>query len=445
MSFCCRRPTALINCALVLLALAPAALCAQTIRGVVVNRASVPVSGVVVLLIDSLAATSAQALSNERGEFRLVAPRAGTYRTRALRIGFRPEFSQPFTLRSGEEVQQRTTLDGVQLALDTMHVLDQNVCRLSADSAAVTFAVWEQIRAALTAAQLTRSAQSVLTTSVAYDRTLDETAHHVREQHSVVSTAYGARAWHSLTPDSLHRVGYVVSENDLATTYYAPDLDVLLSDLFLRDHCFRLTTKRDKSVLGLAFQSTSARKRVAEVRGTLWIDRKTSALRNLEFGYENIPAEQQGEAGGEMNFVALKNGEWAISKWNIRMPEIARVTRPASMGGVGLQLVSIRVNGGELALATKGGDTLWRGIPIALNGTVVDSLTGKPVSVAHIQLTGTALNTDADSKGHFSISGVLPGEYTVDVHTASLDSVSSVHRTMTSVTDGVAKIEIRVP
>ncbi|MDQ6611202.1 MAG: carboxypeptidase-like regulatory domain-containing protein, partial [Gemmatimonadota bacterium] len=90
----------------------------------VVNRASLPLPGVVVLLIDSLARTSAQALSNERGEFRLAAPHAGTYRTRTLRIGFRPEFSQPFSLGPGQEVQQRTTLDGIQLALDTMRVLD---------------------------------------------------------------------------------------------------------------------------------------------------------------------------------------------------------------------------------------------------------------------------------------------------------------------------------
>src|ERR1041384_5914403 len=79
-----------IRLALALL-IAPASLAAQPGRGVAVDPTSRPLSGVVVLLMDSATNIAARALTNERGEFRLTSPRPGTFRVRALRIGFRPE------------------------------------------------------------------------------------------------------------------------------------------------------------------------------------------------------------------------------------------------------------------------------------------------------------------------------------------------------------------
>ncbi|HTE46017.1 MAG TPA: carboxypeptidase-like regulatory domain-containing protein, partial [Gemmatimonadaceae bacterium] len=63
---------------------------AQTIRGVVVDQADKPVPGVVMQLIDSASNVAGRTLSNERGEFRLATTRAGSYRVRTMRIGYRP-------------------------------------------------------------------------------------------------------------------------------------------------------------------------------------------------------------------------------------------------------------------------------------------------------------------------------------------------------------------
>ncbi|MEO8334481.1 MAG: carboxypeptidase-like regulatory domain-containing protein [bacterium] len=68
---------------------------AQAMHGVVVDRSDAPVAGVVVILLDNASLGVARALSNDRGEFRLTAPKAGRYRVRTMRIGFLPVTSEP--------------------------------------------------------------------------------------------------------------------------------------------------------------------------------------------------------------------------------------------------------------------------------------------------------------------------------------------------------------
>ena len=60
---------------------APAAR-AQSVQGRVIAHGDMPVAGVVVLLLDGTSAITDRALSNERGMFRLVAPRTGFGTTR---------------------------------------------------------------------------------------------------------------------------------------------------------------------------------------------------------------------------------------------------------------------------------------------------------------------------------------------------------------------------
>src|SRR5688572_12457287 len=97
--------------AMVLVAVAagafPTPLKAQTIRGTVVDRANVPVPGVVVFLVDAGNNVAARDLTNERGEFRVAASAAGAYRIRTLRIGFRPTMSPSVQLGAGQEVTQQ--------------------------------------------------------------------------------------------------------------------------------------------------------------------------------------------------------------------------------------------------------------------------------------------------------------------------------------------------
>lgn len=422
---------------------------AQSVRGIVVDSGDRPVAGVVVLLVDSVYQVSARALSNERGEFRLSASRSGNYRVRTLRIGFRPVISETVVLRAGGEITRRLVLSGLPIALDTVRVVDRNECRAFSDSGAATYALWEQVRTALIAADLTAASRTIAATTVAYERALDpgpgRAAGRVLRQHSTVSTAYVRQVWRALPPDSLRRVGYVVTDRDNSVVYYAPDLDVMLSSQFIADHCFRLTTDRKQSgVLGIAFEPTPERKSgVAEIRGTMWLDRASSELRRLEFRYVNVTRDQEDEAGADLEFVRMRDGAWVISRWNIRMPLIVQVVLPGH--GAETRVSEIRVAGGELALARRGSDTLWRGPRRVLAGTLLDSLSASPLAGARVTVSGTALEATSDGRGLFTIPDVLPGEYTLQVRTPSLDSMNAVHQSVLAFIDAATALEIRVP
>ncbi len=430
--------------ALAALLLTPGSLAAQTVRGVAVDPTSRPLSGVVVLLMDSATNIAARALTNERGEFRLTSARPGTFRVRALRIGFRPETSAPLTLRASEEREHRLVLAGVAISLDTVRVVDKNACGSGRDSAGVVFSAWEQARTALTATQLSGAARNMQATTVTYERTLDPSGRRVQKQSASLSSDFVTQPWRSLSADSLHRGGFVVTDRDGSVTYFAPGIDVLLSNTFVEDHCLRLLTAKDLPHVGIGFEPNATRKDVPEIRGTLWLDRATSELRRLEFRYVNIPPQQEGIAAGEMDFIRMKTGAWTVSRWSIKMPVIARVEARVALGNR-TQVAEIRVAGGELALARRGSDTVWARPPIEVGGVVQDSVTRAPIAGARVTLGGTTSSGVSDARGRFAIGDVLPGEYTLEVRTPSLDSVSAVHQSSVMVTDGATPLELRIP
>lgn len=430
--------------------LAPALVAhAQRVRGTVVrptDGAGLP--GVVVLLLDDAGSVAGRALTNERGEYRIVAPAAGTYRERTLRIGYRPLTSEAYSLAAGEEIVRRISLVAVPFTLDTLRVVNASGCSVKADTATATFAIWEQVRAALTATQLSSGDRAYAARVVTYERTLEADGRRVREQHSSLSRNYTARPWRAQSAQELHALGYVRDESDGTTIYLAPDIDVLLSDGFLDDHCFRIAQSDDRARIGLSFEPSRDRKSLPEVRGTLWVNRLSSELDVLDFRFANVSREQEdAEAGGHLAFARMSNGAWAITRWNIRMPVLER----RETGGFGvargseLRLAEIKVSGGELALVLRGRDTLWSRTPLVLVGTAVDSATGAPIGDARISVVGTTLHSASDPTGHFAIAGMLPGTYMLEVRTSSLDAIGAVAQRELTFTDTAEPMRVGVP
>lgn len=422
----------------------PAITGAQTVRGTVVDQGDQPVAGVVVQLLDSASEIAARALTNERGEFRLTA-QPGTYRLRTLRIGFRPVVSPFLVLRAGDDLAQRVALAGLPVSLGTVHVVGRNPCSAMTDSTASIYLVWEQVRTALTAAQLSAGTRTIIATTIGFDRTLDASARRIRDHRATIRQEYVRQPWGSLSPDSLRRAGYVVAGSDGYTSYHAPGLDVLLSNGFVEDHCFRLAPASDSSRLGIIFEPIPERRRIAEIQGTLWLDRASSELRSLEFGYANIARDQSEHAGGEMEFARMANGGWVIWRWSISMPvlELRPVAfRPRAMEP---QVAEIKVTGGELSVVRRGRDTLWSRPPLVLAGVVIDSATSAAVPGARVALAGTDSEKTTGNDGRFSIPGVLPGSYTVEVRTASLDSVGAVYQSPLAFSDSASTLQLRVP
>src|SRR6185503_11701153 len=102
--------------------------------------------------------------------------------------------------------------------------------------------------------------------------------------------------------------------------------EVLLSDQFLADHCFRVeagTGWRAKDV-GLGFEPIPKRK-TPDVRGVLWLDGRTAELRTLEFTYTWLPFDERpGDFGGTVDFFRMLSGQWIVRNWRIRTPEFGR-------------------------------------------------------------------------------------------------------------------------
>lgn len=431
--------------AALLVALCATGAFAQTIRGVVTGSGNAPLPGVVVALLDSASGVVARSLTNERGEYRVVAPGAGTYTLRTLRIGYRPSTSRPISVVAGQDVVHAVAVATIAVALDTMRVAERPSCRIDRDSAATTFAVWEQVRTALTAAQLTASARALRTTIVTYDRTLDRDFRRVRDQTASITTGFVTQPWRTLAPDALRRSGYVVDDPGGLTTYYAPGLDMLVASAFLEDHCFRLAAAAPGE-LGLAFTPIASRKDVAEIEGTLWLDRATAELRRLSYRYANIPRAQAEHAGGDLAFARLRDGSWAITRWSIRMPAFALFLLPN--GKREPRIAEVHVTGGDLALATRGADardTVYARAPWQLAGTVTDSASGAPLADARVSLVGTLLHAATGADGRFAIADVLPGVYDLEVRTRALDAIGTVYRERVELVDSTTTFAARVP
>ena len=424
---------------------------AQTVKGEVADRVTGHlVPGAVVLLLDAADRTVAQAITDARGQYRLASTAPGAFRVRALRIGYRPATSQPFTLVEGAELTLLPLHSGHPVTLDTVRVVGRNSCSTLSDGR-MTFELWEQARTALTAARITAAERLMSVRTLTFQRTTRPRNGEILSLFATERHGFSSRPWRSLPPDSLSRVGYVVRDDHNWLTFYAPDLDALLSDRFLADHCFRIDPESDRARIGLAFEPTRERDGVSEIRGTLWLDRATSELRRLELRYVNITEElMDAGAGAHMDFARLGDGAWVVSSWVIRMPVV--VQRYEAASGVRARarvayrdVMEVKEEGGILAFAARGTDTVYKAQPLAIVGTVRDSTDRTPVTDARVMLRGAGVSAATDSLGRFRIANVLPGRYTVEVRTAILEALGAIHTMPVTVADTAVNIMVRIP
>ncbi|MCC6429624.1 MAG: carboxypeptidase regulatory-like domain-containing protein [Gemmatimonadaceae bacterium] len=418
---------------------------AQVVRGTVSGSTDLPVTGALVSLLDEQSVVVARALTDDAGMFRLLAPRAGAFRLRTARIGFRPAVSAPIELRVGNVRDERVRIDFVPVGLDTLRVASRAVCRrVTGDTAAATFALWDQARTAFSAAQITSGNRGLEATTITYERryapTLQRGERRVLSQKATVQSAMVSQPWKSHPVDSLRRYGYVRDSDDGTLTYFAPDLTALTSTAFLEDHCLRLTAGADSAEVGIAFEPTRERNGVPEVAGTVYLARASSELRRLEFRYVQIAALRAEQAGGILHFARLGGGAWAISRWEVRMPVVERLTARALP-----KVTAVEASGGELVMARRGRDTLFQRSSLAMHGMIVDSMTGAPIANARVALEGTDERAVTDVRGAFRFPSMLPGEYSALVQTPALDSVNAVHKVHLAFVDSAHAVRVTVP
>lgn len=413
-----------------LLLVLPAALSAQVVRGVVRDSASGEgTSGVLVTLVERASGTRRTVLTDEAGRFTIGAPRAGAYTLEVKRIGVRPSVLPEFVLADGEARELTATVAPLVAQLEVVRVTGRSYCGERIREGAETATLWEEVRAALLAARITREDRRAHVTITNFTRTLHPKSFEVLAEERSERSGLTTNTFASVSIASLSRDGYVVPDGD-QLQYRGPDVDVLLSDAFVREHCFRAVrgTSAQDGLVGLSFEPTSAR-RVPDIAGVLWIDARTRQLRRLEFKYVGSPLQPREPFPlSYVDFARMPSGTWVVERWAIRMPRMAPVA--AKNPGPSNPMIPTEPERERLLAVIETGGEAFVGVRQAsrgrydVAGTVFDSTTGRPLGGARVALRGTPFNATADGDGRFQIQLPDSGRYMLVFEHPRLDSLN---------------------
>lgn len=290
---------------------------AQSVSGHFVDADGTPIPSARVVLQDEAGRVVHAAMTDAAGRFSLRAPAPGRYVLRGERIGYATSLSPALMLGAGEQASHRLVAASGRVLLDAVVVSARAQCAPRPGDSGQTATVWREVRKALDAVSATRDELSQFAVEL-FEREVHGTMV-LENRRRVEGMAH--QPFVPVDPERLATVGFVERDGE-AVLYAAPDADVLLSDRFLEQHCFRLRTAGAPApgLIGLEFEPMRGR-RVPDVQGVLWVDRATAELRLLEFQYTRAPVRgPRGVPGGRMEFERLPDGRWITSAWVIRMP-----------------------------------------------------------------------------------------------------------------------------
>lgn len=292
---------------------------AQTVRGTLVERDSeIAVPGAFMVLEDSAGVAVSTTLTSSSGTWLLSVPTAGSYRLRADRIGYASAFSEVLRIGEGETVVYRLEADVSPVGLSGLVVEGSGgQCEALAEESLAVHRVWAEARKALAAIVWTGQQPYYRFDAVHFQRTLDPDGRPTSAVEFEEVRYFGRHPFRSIPARDLVLGGFVQTVSG-SLRYYGPDAEVILSNDFLRRHCFQLV--EDSSLVGLVFEPLRDA-RVTDISGTLWLDERSAQLRRLEFQYENldIGVDTRG-LGGRVDFVRLPSGAWIVKSWAIRAP-----------------------------------------------------------------------------------------------------------------------------
>jgi carboxypeptidase family protein len=403
---------------------------AQVVRGTVVLTDGAPAVGVIVVATGGNGRTLGRALTNERGDFSLGRMAPGSVGLRLLRIGYRPTTLPAVEIGQDSVVRLRLVFAAEPVILSSVHVNERETCDVGADSGLVVAQLWEDARKAMLSTQLGADSTPLMAEWAIYDRVLDSTARLVRTQHVRTERNLTTHAFRGESAERLAKNGYVVSEGD-TVTFLAPDAEALLSEAFAASHCFRLEqTGSDSSRrIGVHFEPAATRRTTSDIQGTLWLDRPSRELRKLEFRYTNLPeiAEAMG-AGGHVEFLRLDDGDWIVSRWQLRMPQIAAQQAPLFAGrltvsGAHLAVRGVEETGGTVVRLSRRNTVLYEVLGPQITVQLLQRDTLVRAAQALLTLDGTDYVGHATASGIIELLPVIAGRYHARIRTPLMDSL----------------------
>jgi hypothetical protein len=426
---------------------------AQVVRGQVVDSVSgLPASAGFVVLIDANNRELARTLSGPRGEFSLRAPSPGTYRLRSERIGYRLAVSVPIELGEQDTIRYTFRILPIPVTLSAVEVEGRRMCIEDPGHSASTALVWEEVRKALSATAWEGIRSLVRYRKYGYEREVDLNRKEIVGERGNLTEGPASTPYRSLPAEQLAQSGYIVTAPDGSLEYALPDAHVLISESFLRTHCFHLVRDREKRPgdLGLAFRPLRQRD-VPDVQGVLWVDETTSELKRLEVTYTKLPGDARDErAGGTVDFLRLPSGAWIVHRWELRTPVLELVRRDRNVWGRRafrnqVSIAGWRDFGGEvLEIKTADGATIYPATLAHLAGTVYDSTRAAPLRGATVSIEGTPFSARTDTTGTFQLAVPLEGRYSLTVQHPWLDSIGYLTGEHTVVLDRGATQQLRI-
>ena len=280
--------------------LVAAPLSAQAITGTLVEaETGAPVEGASVILLNRSGDEVDWRLTDVAGRFDFRMTRAGTYLLRADRIGHASVLSNPIPVDRDVTAVYRLETPVEAILLAGIDVRSSSRCEIRPGWGMSTARVWEEARKALEATSRTSGLGVYRFVIRHYERELDARGRRVRSEQSRIQRGEIAGPPRSLNVESLLEKGFTRLEGD-GTVYYAPDADVLLSDLFLDTHCMSLAEGEDEAegLLGLAFEPTEDRG-VPDISGVLWLDPEDGEVQWLDYRYEFLDVPNSERLGGK--------------------------------------------------------------------------------------------------------------------------------------------------
>jgi len=399
------------------------------------------------VLVDTLGALVAGTTTGETGAYLLRAPRAGTYRVRARRIGFAPDSSSAIVVASGATVMFDPSMKRLRTQLAEVRVQETRRCVLAPEAGAQALRLWQEAQNALSGAAVNTVSGTSSFVLNRFQRELDPQGKRVIRSTRWQLPAHASETYASISADSLATEGYV-TVTGIDAIYYAPDARTLLSDSFAQTHCLRpVAGVSGSDSVGLAFEPVG-RGSHTEVAGTLWLARSTGKLKYLEFQYVD-PAARSGSsdpraphATGRVDYRELPTGAWIISSWMIKAP-LMHVTAAhnvtTAFGSFRTEAVPSVTGwwefGGDVADVTTPQSTnpfeSFAPNSGSLRGTLVDSVARKGVpgvgaTVRTVNPQRIVARAITDSSGRFAFDSLTAGDYVLYFAAPRLDTLGAI-------------------
>lgn len=372
-----------------------------------------PVIGANVSLFDSAGTIPIfGGFSDQNGRIDLTAPARGQYRVKADKVGYESWLSVQLA------VVDRTVYVRAGMAPArnpaTMIVRNDNSCQQMVGPGTAIGDLWSEIKKALTASALTEAQGLVPLDVDLYERTLDTNGAVVAER-AEQRNRIGRRPVLGISWDQID----TTRRNDAAGTdvFRAPDAATLVSDQFVRSHCFAAIRGygAETGLTGLEFKPARVGG-LPELTGVLWMDPRTNTLRALNFDYVNLPIPLRvARTSGRLEFDQLPSGQWIVPRWYIRMPRLGHIASSDPRASSRDTLIGFQEVGG---VARPAGSPRPTQEPQAKNasavketagqtiisGFVYDSTTNSGLANVRVWTAGGRYKTTTNSAGRYDLA-----------------------------------------